>query len=168
MDLRSGSSDLTVPSLIFMRMLQGKFLSHGKPPRIPLDSYLVGKASQIVPRNLDLGSIGAMRDQVTMLGGLGHPKNEEGFLPASLPPSHFSKSALWEEKKGRISLPNFFFCMFDLKRAINNKKRTSMDVLALLSLLSSVDLYWKSQLLVEYSKYLHIGMILDGMHQEDG
>ena len=43
-----------------------------------------------------------------------------------------------------------------------------MDESAVLSLLSSVDLYWKSQLLVEYSKYLHIGMIQDGMHQEYG
>ena len=37
-----------------------------------------------------------------------------------------------------------------------------------LPLLSNVDLYWKSQLLVEYSKYLHTGMILYGMHQEEG
>ena len=45
---------------------------------------------------------------------------------------------------------------------------TSMDVSTMLSLLSNVDLYWKSQLLVEYSKYLHIGMILDGTQQEEG
>ena len=45
---------------------------------------------------------------------------------------------------------------------------TPMDVSTALSLLSSVDLYWKYQLLVEYSKDLHTCMILDGMHQEEG
>ena len=38
----------------------------------------------------------------------------------------------------------------------------------MLSLSRSVDLYWKSQLLVEYSKDLHTCMILDGMQQEEG
>ena len=37
MDLHSGRSDLTFPSLMFMRMLQVKFLSHGKPPGMPSD-----------------------------------------------------------------------------------------------------------------------------------
>ena len=36
MDLRSGSKDLIVPSLMFMRMLQGTFLPHGKTLGIPL------------------------------------------------------------------------------------------------------------------------------------
>ena len=45
---------------------------------------------------------------------------------------------------------------------------TSMDISTALSLLSSVDLYWKSQLLVEYFKDLHTGMILDDMQQEEG
>ena len=43
-----------------------------------------------------------------------------------------------------------------------------MEVSPALSLLSSVDLYWKSQLLVEYSNYLHTEMILDDMQQEEG
>jgi len=43
MELRSGGRDLTVPSLMFMRMLQGTFLHHGKPLGVPLDS--VGEAS---------------------------------------------------------------------------------------------------------------------------
>ena len=47
-------------------------------------------------------------------------------------------------------------------------KSTPMDVSEALSLLSSVDLYWKSQLLVEYSKDLHTGMILDDLQQEEG
>ena len=60
MDLRSGSKDLTVPSLMFMRILQGTFLSSGKPPGRPLDSDLVGEASQSVAPNLDSRGIGAM------------------------------------------------------------------------------------------------------------
>ena len=109
-----------------------------------------------------------MRDQVTVLEGLGQLKNEGDLLPAPLSPSHFSESVLWEEKNGRISLPTNNFGMFNVKKEINNMTNTSMDVSAVLSLLSSVDPYWKSQLLVEYSKDLHIGMILDGMHQEEG
>ena len=62
---------------MFMRMLQGTFLSHGKPPGMPLDYDLVGEASQSAAPSLDLRRIGAMRYQVTMLGGLGQPTNEE-------------------------------------------------------------------------------------------
>ena len=43
MDLCSGSKDLKIPSLMFMIMLQGTFLHHGKPLGVPLDS--VGEAS---------------------------------------------------------------------------------------------------------------------------
>ena len=109
-----------------------------------------------------------MKEQVTVLEGLRQLKNEGELLPTSLSPSHFSESMLWLENKGRISLPTNHFGMCDVKREINKKTSTSMDVSAALSLLSSVDLYWKSQLLVEYSKDLHTGMILDGMHQEEG
>lgn len=42
------------------------------------------------------------------------------------------------------------------------------DTSSALSLLSSLDLYWKSQLLVYYSKALHTCMILDDqLHEED-
>ena len=58
--------------------------------------------------------------------------------------------------------------MRNVKKAISNRTRNFVDVSIVLSLLSSVDLYWKSQLLVEYSKDLHTGMILDGMQQEEG
>ena len=43
MELRSGGRDLIVPSLMFMRILQGTFLHHGKPLGVPLD--FVGEAS---------------------------------------------------------------------------------------------------------------------------
>ena len=46
------------------------------------DSDLVGEASQSAAENLDLGGIGAMRDQVTVLEGLGQLKNEGDILPA--------------------------------------------------------------------------------------
>ena len=44
---------------------------------------------------------------------------------------------------------------------------TFVDASSTLSLLSSVDMYWKSQLLVDYSKDLHTCMILDDqLHEE--
>ena len=123
---------------MFMRMMQGTFLSHGKPPGMPSNLDLVGKASQSAAPNLDQERIGAMEDQAT---------------------------ALWEEKNGRVNLPTNHFGMCNVKETIRNKTSTPMDESPTLSLLSSVDLYWKSQLFVEYSKDLHIGVILDGMHQ---
>ena len=71
MDLRSGSKDLTVPSLMFMRFLHGTFLSSGKPPGRPPDSDLVGNTSQLSAPNLDPGGIGEKEDKATVLGGLG-------------------------------------------------------------------------------------------------
>ena len=44
----------------------------------------------------------------------------------------------------------------------------SIDASSALSLLSSLDLYWKSQLLVDYSKDLHTCMILDDQLHEEG
>lgn len=167
MDFHSGSRDLTVPYVMFMRMLEGKLLYSGKPLGMPSDSNLVGKASQSAAPNLDPRRIGAMRDQVTALEGLGQPKNEGDLLPASLSPSHFSESALCEENNERISLPKNKFCMRNVKEEIRNMTSPSMDVSTTLSLLSSVDLYWKYQLLVQYSKYLHTVIILDGMQQEE-
>ena len=116
MDLHSGSKDLTVPSLMFVTMPQGTFLYHGNPPRIPSDLDLLGKFPQSATPNLDLGRIGEMRDQVTTLGGLGQPKNEADLLPASLSPSHFSESTMWEERNGRINIPTNHFGMCNVKR----------------------------------------------------
>ena len=45
---------------------------------------------------------------------------------------------------------------------------TLVGASSVLSLLSSVDMYWKSQLLVDYSKDLHTCMILDGQLHEEG
>ena len=62
MDFHCGTMDLTVPSLMFMRMLQGKFLSYGKPPGMPSDSDLMGEASKSATPNLDPGRIGEIED----------------------------------------------------------------------------------------------------------
>ena len=43
-----------------------------------------------------------------------------------------------------------------------------VDRSSMLSLLGSVDLYWKSQLLVDYTKDLHTCMILDDQLHEEG
>ena len=42
------------------------------------------------------------------------------------------------------------------------------DTLSMLSLLGTLDPYWKSQLLVEYSKDLHTCMILDYLLHDEG
>ena len=75
---------------------------------------------------------------------------------------------MWEEKNGRISLPTHTFGIGYVKEKINITTDILVDVSSTLSLLINVDLYWKSQLLVEYFKDLHIGMILDEMKQEEG
>ena len=82
-----------------------------------------------------------MGDQVTALESLGQLKNEGDLLPASLSPSLFSKSALWEETNGRVSLPTNNFGMINVKKEIRNMTSTSMDVSVALSFLNRVDLY---------------------------
>ena len=84
MDLRSGSKDLTVPSLMFMRFLHGTILSSGKPHGRPLDSDLVGNTPQCAAPNSDPGGIGAKKEKATVLGGLGQLKKEGNLLPLSL------------------------------------------------------------------------------------
>ena len=151
MDLHSGSRDLTVPSLMFMRMLQGTLLSNGKPPEMPLDLDRVGKAPPNAAPNPYQGRVGAIRDQVTTLEGLKQLKNEGDLPLTSLSPSLFSESALWEEKNGRISLPSQTFGMGDAKKKekkISNIIDDFMDISPMLLLMESVDLYWKPQLFV--------------------
>ena len=168
MDLRSGSKDLIVPSLMFMSFLHGTFLSSGKPPGRPPNSDLVGETSQSVSPNLDSRGIEEMEDQATVLGGLGQLKSNGDLLPSLLSPPLISRSALREEENGRINLPIHIFGMRNVREEIINMTNTSMEVSLALSLLSSVDLCWKYQLLVEYSKDLHTCMILDDLQQDEG
>ena len=53
--------------------------------------------------------------------------------------------------------------MEDVKGKSNNMASTSVDTLPVLSLLGKLDPYWKSQLLVEYSKDIHTCMIIDDL-----
>ena len=103
-----------------------------------------------------------------MLGDLGKLKEEGDFVPSSSSPPLISGSASWEENKGRKNLPTHTFGIEDVKEDINNMTDISIQISSSLSLLSSVDLYWKSQLLVDYSKYLHTYMILDDQLHEEG
>ena len=64
MDLHSGSKDLIVPFLMFMRTLHGTFLSSGKPLGWPPDSYLAGEVSHSATPNLDPRGIGVREDQL--------------------------------------------------------------------------------------------------------
>ena len=75
----------------------------------------------------------------------------------NLPSYTFGMGDVKEEKKGRDDLPTHTFCMGDVK------ERSSA-----LSLLGSLDPYWKSQLLVDYSKDIHTCMILDDQLHEEG
>ena len=45
----------------------------------------------------------------------------------------------------------------------NHTKGAPIEMSPALLLLQRVDPYWRAQILVHYSKYLHTGMILDGM-----
>ena len=65
-------------------------------------------------------------------------------------------------------IPKHNFGIGDVKERINIMTDTSVDVSSTLSLLSSIDLYWKFQLLVDYSKDLHTCMILDDQRHEEG
>ena len=58
--------------------------------------------------------------------------------------------------------------MGDVKEEIINMKYIPLNTLSALSLLGSLDPYWKSQLLVDYSKDLHTCMILDDKLHEEG
>ena len=72
-----------------------------------------------------------------------------------------------KEKSGRYGLPTYTLDMEDVKEMSSNMVATSVGTLSVLSLLGTLDPYWKSQLLVEYSKDLHTCMILDDwLHEE--
>ena len=101
-----------------------------------------------------------------MLGVLGKLKEEGNLRPLSSSPTHISSSAMWEEKNGRNGLQTHTFGIGYVKEEIKNMTKISFDTLSTLPLLGRLDPYWKSQLLVEYSKDLHIFMILDDQLHE--
>ena len=115
MDLRSGSKDLTVPSIMFMIFLHGTLLSSGKPPRRPPDSVLVGDISlHDAPRSKP-GGMGELEDKSIALGGLGKHKKEGDFLLSSSSPTFIYDSTLLEEEKGRYVLPTYTFGIGNVK-----------------------------------------------------
>ena len=85
----------------------------------------------------------------------------------NLPSYTFGMGNVKEEKKGRSDLPTHTFGMRDVKDERSNMTYIPLGASSALSLLGSLDLYWKSQLLVDYSKDLHTCMILDDhLHKE--
>ena len=58
--------------------------------------------------------------------------------------------------------------MGDVKEESNHMTDISVDRSSTLSLLGSLYPYWKSQLLVDYSKDIHTYMILDDQMHEEG
>ena len=72
-----------------------------------------------------------------------------------------------EEENGKLGFPTYTFDMGYVKEKNKNMADTSYNTLSTLSLLGTIDPYWKSQLLVEYSKDIHTCMILDDwLHEE--
>ena len=99
---------------------------------------------------------------------MGKLKKEGDLLPLSSSPTLIFGSTLWEEKNGRNGLSTHTFGMVNVKEESSNMTDISVDTSSTFSLLRNLDLYWKSQLLVDYSKYLHTCMILDDQLHEEG
>ena len=94
-------------------------------------------------------------------------KEEGDILPTSSLPTLISYSALGKEKHGEDnSLPTCEFGMRDIKEEDNLMTDYLYDRSSTLSLWR-VDPYWKSQLLVDYSKDIFTCMILDDQLQEE-
>lgn len=144
MDLRSGSKDLTVPSIMVMIFLQGTLLSSCKPPGRPPNSVLVRDISLHDAPRSELGGMGALEDTTTALGGLGKHKEEGDFFLSSSSPTLISNSVLLEEKKGRYVLPTCIFGIRHVKEEIRNMVDVAVDASSTLSLFGNVDLYCKS------------------------
>ena len=89
-------------------------------------------------------------------GNLPREANFQG-LPSSF--EHVHEQGRQQARTG--NLPLCTFGMGYVKEKNHNVVDTSDDTLSALSLLSTLDPYSKSQLLVEYSKELHTCMILD-------
>ena len=72
-----------------------------------------------------------------------------------------------EEKNGRHDFPTYTFDMRNFKEESNNMTNILDDTLSALSLLGKLYPYWKSQLLVEYSKDIHTCMVLDDLLHDE-
>ena len=68
---------------------------------------------------------------------------------------------------GGMEFSTYTFGMGNVKEESINMADNLFDTLSMLSLLGKLDPYWKSQLLVEYSKDLHTCMILDELLNDE-
>ena len=111
---------------------------------------------------------GALRYHDTSLRVLGRLQEEGEILPTFSSPTLISDSVLWEEKQGEDrNLPTYTFGMGDVKEKSNHMTDFLCDRSLAMSLWK-IDPYWKSQLLVDYSKDIFTCMILDGqLHEEE-
>ena len=98
-----------------------------------------------------------------MLRVLGRLKEERDILPTSSLPTLISDSMLWEDS----NLPISTFGMGDVKEEGSHMKDVLCDKSLALSLWE-IDPYWKSQLLVDYSKDIFTCMVLDDQLHEEG
>ena len=106
-----------------------------------------------------------MGGNCTALIVFGRLKEEGDILPTSSLPTLISYSALWEEKHGRNGLPTYTFGMGYVKEESIHMVDISIDKSSMLSLWE-IDPYWKSKLLVDYSKDLTCMILDDKLHKE--
>ena len=98
---------------------------------------------------------------------MGRLKEEGDLLPTSSLTTLISDSTVWEEKHGRNDLPTYSFGMGDVKKESIHMTYILCDRSSTLSLWK-IDPYWRSQMLVDYSKDLFTCMILDDQLHEEG
>ena len=96
-----------------------------------------------------------------------HMQEEQQGRNGNLPPYTFGMGDAKEEKKGGNDLPTYTFDMVNVKEKRSNMIDILVDTSSTLFLLGILDPYWKSQLLVEYSKDLHTCMVLDDLLHDE-
>ena len=166
MDLRSGRKDLIVPSIIHMTLAHETLFFCGKPLGRPPDQTLVRYVSNYDAPFIDPGGMEALGGHDTTLRVLGRLKEEGDILPTSSLPTLISNYALWKGKHGKdSSLPTYTFYMGYFKEKGSHMIDFICDISSALSLWR-IDPYWKSQLLVDYSKDIFTCLILDDLHEE--
>ena len=136
-------------------------LHGGIPPRRPPDQEMRRHVSHDDAPFIDPGGMGALGGRGTTLRVLGRLKEEGDILPTSSLPTLISNSAPRKEQHGKDrNLPIYDSGMGYVKEKGNHMTYFLCDRSSVLSLWK-IDPYWKSQLLVDYSKDIFTCMILD-------
>ena len=125
-------------------------------------------ASHVEAPFIDFRGVETLGDSFTALRVLGRLKEGRTFLSTSFVLTLILDFALWQKQQGEDSnLPACIFGMGDVKEEDSHVTYVLCDRSSTLSLWR-IDPYWKSQLLVDYSKDIFTCMILDDqLHEEE-